>query len=260
MTTTPADTRPRTLLRPDEPKEKGRDPVIPIIVGAAFALANDSALTGGHLRFLGPALVFWLMLLFPAYLLATTDLWGKGSVAERLSLGLVGALLLLLVGGLAINTVLPLLGVARPVGHGSRPPPGRRHRRRPLVRPAQTARTIWDADRARPPGRARDPRAHCVRRLRTAHGFRGQPAEQRQRGRAHHGGPGRRTPCSPAPAAVGRPAPGRRHKRCHLPALGRHAPDDLVTRLVDHGPRHPAGIPRLPAHSGAGQVGHVHVP
>ena len=84
-------------------------------MGAAFAVANDSALTGGHLRFLGPALVFWLMLLFPAYLHATTDLWGKGSVAERLSLGLVGALFLLLVGGLAINTVLPLLGVARPL-------------------------------------------------------------------------------------------------------------------------------------------------
>ena len=39
----------------------------------------------------------------------------EGSVAERLSLGLVGALLLLLVGGLAINTFLPLLGVARPL-------------------------------------------------------------------------------------------------------------------------------------------------
>ncbi len=112
MTTAPP--RSRALVLPD-PKEKGRDPVIPIIVGAAFAVANDSALTGGHLRFLGPALVFWLMLLFPAYLLATTDLWGKGSVAERLSLGLVGALFLLLVGGLAINTVLPLLGVARPL-------------------------------------------------------------------------------------------------------------------------------------------------
>ena len=115
MTTAPASTRPGTLLLPDEPKEKGRDPVIPIIVGAAFAVANDSALTGGHLRFVGPALVFWLMLLFPAYLLATTELWGKSSVAERLSLGLVGTLLLLLVGGLAINTVLPLLGVARPL-------------------------------------------------------------------------------------------------------------------------------------------------
>ena len=142
-------------------RRRARDPVIPIIVGAAFALANDSALTGGHLRFLGPALVFWLMLLFPAYLLATTDLWGKGSVAERLSLGLVGALLLLLVGGLAINTVLPLLGVARPLATV------------PVLLLVDVIDVgLWFVRRRRPapfgvrlapgpPGRPRDPRAHC---------------------------------------------------------------------------------------------------
>jgi uncharacterized membrane protein len=108
-------TRSRSTSGPPEQQEATREPVFPTIVGAAFAVANVVALNGGHLRFVGPALVFWLMLIYPAYLLATTDFWGGRSVAERLGLGLVGALLLLLVGGLTVNTFLPLLGVSRPL-------------------------------------------------------------------------------------------------------------------------------------------------
>lgn len=117
MTTAPAPPVPRVRVRPGliEPKEKRRDPVFPILVGAAFAVANSAALNGGHPRFFGPALVFWLIIGYPTYLLATTDVWGSASVAERLSLGLAGALLLLILGGLSINTLLPLVGVARPL-------------------------------------------------------------------------------------------------------------------------------------------------
>ncbi len=117
MTTAPARPVAPARARPSVPPRhrREREPIVPIIVGAAFALANNIALTGGHPPFLGPALVFWLILVYPAYLLATTDLWGGGSVAERVAYGLVGALLLLLVGGLAMNTVLPLVGVARPL-------------------------------------------------------------------------------------------------------------------------------------------------
>jgi uncharacterized membrane protein len=109
-----APARARTRVRIDSPRRE-REPFGPIVVGAVFALANNVALTGGHPRFLGPALVFWLMVVYPAYVLAGTDLWGERSVAERLAYGLVGVLLLLIVGGLAINTFLPPLGVARPL-------------------------------------------------------------------------------------------------------------------------------------------------
>ena len=107
--------RPGSTSGSSELGEKTREPVFPIIVGAAFAVANVVALNGNHPSFLGPALVFWLIMIYPAYLLATTDLWGGRAVAERMGLGLVGVLLLLLVGGLTINTFLPLLGVSRPL-------------------------------------------------------------------------------------------------------------------------------------------------
>ncbi len=117
MTTAPARpiTRPRTTTGASEQPEKTRESILPTVVGAVFAVANVVALNGGHPRFVGPALVFWLIIIYPAYLLATTDLWGTRAVAERLGLGLAGALLLLLVGGLSVNTFLPLLGVPRPL-------------------------------------------------------------------------------------------------------------------------------------------------
>ncbi|HMK63227.1 MAG TPA: glycosyltransferase family 39 protein, partial [Acidimicrobiales bacterium] len=106
---------------PDEAPASGatvrsrRHPV-PLALGIVLAVAaNLFALGSGQPRFVGPALALWLILVNPTFLIATTDVWGERSVGERALYGLAGTLLLLLVGGLAINTFLPLVGVARPL-------------------------------------------------------------------------------------------------------------------------------------------------
>ena len=74
---------------------------------------NVLVVTGFRLPFLGPAAGFWFLLVQPVYLLCTTSLWRGSSVAERLGYSLTAVLLLLMLAGLGINTLLPLLGVAR---------------------------------------------------------------------------------------------------------------------------------------------------
>lgn len=79
------------------------------------AAANILALSDFRLPFLGPAMGFWLIVIHPVYLLCTTSVWGRSSVAERLGYSLAAVLLLLMLGGLGINTCLPLVGVQRPL-------------------------------------------------------------------------------------------------------------------------------------------------
>jgi len=82
-----------------------------LIVGA-----NVLAVTNLRLPFLEPALGFWFIFIYPAYLLYSTSLWPVSSVAERAGYSVTAVLFLLMSGGLAINTFLPyLLGVQRPL-------------------------------------------------------------------------------------------------------------------------------------------------
>ncbi len=83
---------------------------------AAFiAAANVLAVTGYRVALIGPAIGFWFLVVHPVYLLSTTSVWPGSSANERIGYSLTALLLLLLVGGLGINTVLPLVGVARPL-------------------------------------------------------------------------------------------------------------------------------------------------
>lgn len=76
---------------------------------------NILVLTNFRLPFIEPALGFWFLILQPAYLLYRSALWPASSLGERLGYSLTAVLLLLMVGGLAANTLLPLLGVPRPL-------------------------------------------------------------------------------------------------------------------------------------------------
>jgi uncharacterized membrane protein len=78
-------------------------------------LANILALTSLRLAFLGPAIGFWFLVLHPAYLLYTCSLLRGSRGAERVGYSLAAILLTLMVGGLAINTVLPVIGITRPL-------------------------------------------------------------------------------------------------------------------------------------------------
>jgi uncharacterized membrane protein len=66
--------------------------------------------------FLGPALGFWFLVVQPVYLLSSTSLWSQTSVAERVGLSLTSVLLSLMLAGLVADVVLPVVGVARPLG------------------------------------------------------------------------------------------------------------------------------------------------
>jgi uncharacterized membrane protein len=88
----------------------------PALASAGLVAAvNVLAVTGYRLPFLGPAAGFWFLVVLPVYLLYTTSVWGGPAAAERLGYSLVATLLLLMLGGLGINTVLPLVGVQRPL-------------------------------------------------------------------------------------------------------------------------------------------------
>jgi uncharacterized membrane protein len=65
-----------------------------------------------------PVLGFWFMLVLPAYLLYTSSAWRRCGLQERLGYSVCSVLLLLMAAGLAINELLPLAGVARPLEPG----------------------------------------------------------------------------------------------------------------------------------------------
>jgi uncharacterized membrane protein len=100
--------------RPEGPPAIARD--WPALASAVLiAGVNVLAATGYRLPFLGPAAGFWFLVVLPVYLLYTTSIWGRSPAPERLGYSLAAALLLLMLAGLGINTVLPLVGVHRPL-------------------------------------------------------------------------------------------------------------------------------------------------
>lgn len=80
-----------------------------------IASVNMLVVTGWRWPFLGPAIGFWFLVIYPTYLLYTASVWQRSSVAERIGYSLSTVLLLLMSAGLGINTVLPFLGLHRPL-------------------------------------------------------------------------------------------------------------------------------------------------
>ena len=82
---------------------------------ALIVAANFLAISGLRLPFVGAAIGFWFILVYPVYLCYTSAIWRGSSAEERVGYSVATVLLLLLVAGLAINTVLPEVGVDRPL-------------------------------------------------------------------------------------------------------------------------------------------------
>jgi uncharacterized membrane protein len=76
---------------------------------------NVSVVTGLQVPFVGPAIGFWFLVVHPVYLLYTNSVWRASSTAERLGYSLTATLLLLMLAGLGANTLLPIIGVQRPL-------------------------------------------------------------------------------------------------------------------------------------------------
>ena len=98
------------------PKERPtyRDPGL-YLAGALLVATNVLLLRGYRVPFLGAALGWWLIMVYPAYLLCTTRIWKRISGAERVVISVGAVLLALIVGGLLFDVVLPHLGVPRPL-------------------------------------------------------------------------------------------------------------------------------------------------
>ena len=110
--------RPAPARTPARTPAGGTRPA-PQATWAALALvvaANILAVTGSRVPFLEPVLGCWLILAHPVYLLGTSSVWRGTRAAERLGGSLCAVLLALMAGGLVLNTFLPILGVARPLG------------------------------------------------------------------------------------------------------------------------------------------------
>lgn len=77
--------------------------------------ANVLAVSGVSVPFIGPAIGFWFVVVYPSYLLYTSGVWPRSSSIERVAYSVMAVILLLMVGGLVLNTLLPLVGVRRPL-------------------------------------------------------------------------------------------------------------------------------------------------
>ncbi len=89
---------------------------IPVVIGVLLAGANLCIGLGLHFPVLPPVLGMFLLVVLPTALLMVKVDWRANYLAERLGYSLVTTLLLLMFGGLAINTVLPLVGIADALG------------------------------------------------------------------------------------------------------------------------------------------------
>lgn len=102
--------------QPVRPAAQARNHDWPTFTAACLiAGLNVSVVTGFRLPFIGPAIGFWFLVVYPVYLLYTTSVWRGSSNAERLGYSLTATLLLLMLGGLGVNTFLPLVGEQRPL-------------------------------------------------------------------------------------------------------------------------------------------------
>ena len=85
---------------------------------AAVAVTNAWVLSGIRLSWIGPAAGFLLAVCLPAWMLSQKLDWWTDQPSERLGYSVVAAVLALLLIGLALNTVLPHLGVPHPLDRG----------------------------------------------------------------------------------------------------------------------------------------------
>ena len=85
---------------------------------AAVAVTNAWVLSGIRLPWIGPAAGFLFAVCLPAWMLSQKVDWWTDQLSERLGYSVVGAVLALVLVGLALNTVLPHLGVPRPLDRG----------------------------------------------------------------------------------------------------------------------------------------------
>jgi hypothetical protein len=93
-------------------------PRLPWKLVLSAAVATTVVASGAHVPFVAPALGLWLVIGLPAQLLYAKVDWAGADAPERLVYAVVTTLLLVIGAALAFNTVLPHLGIERPLARG----------------------------------------------------------------------------------------------------------------------------------------------
>jgi uncharacterized membrane protein len=112
----PVYPRPEGSRRAGRAAPKAKRHWVPAVASMTLVIAaNVLALGGWRVPFVGPAIGFWFILVYPVYLCYTSSLWRGASAGERAGYSVTVVLLLLLLGGLFVNTVLPWMGIYHPL-------------------------------------------------------------------------------------------------------------------------------------------------
>lgn len=91
--------------------------MIVLLVALVFA-TNFLIIHGSPLPWIGAVAGFLLAIGLPAWMLSQKIDWRTDAPSERLAYSVISAILGLMVSGLVINTVLPHLGISRPLDRG----------------------------------------------------------------------------------------------------------------------------------------------
>jgi uncharacterized membrane protein len=103
---------------PPKTTSKAPSVLIVVLLVAAACATNVCIISGIYLPWIGPIAGFLLAICLPAWMLSQKIDWRTDKPSERLCLSVVAAILALILLGLAINTVLPLLGISHPLDRG----------------------------------------------------------------------------------------------------------------------------------------------
>jgi uncharacterized membrane protein len=116
MTETQAASRAASPGDAGPPPARSRSWLGPVLLGVALMAVNICVAAGLHYPVIIPVLGMFLLVGLPTALLMMKVDWRSDSFAERLGYSLVTTLLLLMFGGLIINTILPPLGITDALG------------------------------------------------------------------------------------------------------------------------------------------------
>jgi len=93
--------------------------VVPELVALILAIVvNLIVLANIDLPIVRPVLGFWFIIVLPAYLIFTMSVWRGCALSERVGYSVAGVLLILMMTGLVLSSVLPIIGVNRPLDAG----------------------------------------------------------------------------------------------------------------------------------------------
>jgi uncharacterized membrane protein len=111
----PSPAPPAGPENPLLPRARRPIPWLLLLTVALGVTTNVLLLTHTRVSVVGAALGWWLIVVYPTYLISTTRVWERVTGAERVLYSLGAVLLVLVVGGLVLDVGLPPLGVARPL-------------------------------------------------------------------------------------------------------------------------------------------------